>query len=435
VAATDLIAGLADDRVLVVGSLPPRGRDLDLLVRPPEAESIAAGLAAAGYERRGRIWARFEDCGADVVDIAPAEAWRLPDEELAAVFAEARPIEPEGLVCRPAPHHMLLVLARRAMREGTRLSDKRRERVAAELAEDADAFERAAERAGAWRADHALAALQNAFRDGAPIPTATRRRAVAVELAGPLGAGRATIASWRAVLRRPRRGPVIAFSGLDGSGKSSQAAALVETLERLGIDATMAWTSVAYHPPWLSRAQRGVKRTLTSLLRRGGKPVPPPAGPDDAGAPRGGDDPAKALRGRSELLTFAWSMTVTVLLASEVVRHVWPARLRGRVVVCDRHLLDAWAHLLYQYGEDRGYRAQLAVLRRVFPRPLRGYLLEVAPETASGRKQEYDPAQNARRAAIYRRVAADLGVTVIDGERPIEEICAEIAREVWSALR
>ena len=429
---TDLIAGIAEGSVVVLGSLPPHGRDLDLLVRPAEAEAIAAGLDEAGFESRGRVWARFERCRADVVELAEASTLRLGDAELAAIFEESRPIEPSGTVRRPAAHHALLILARRTMREGGRLREKRRARIAAELDEDSGAFAAAGARAPAWGATVALSALERSYSSGQPISLATRRMAVHEELRCSRSAVRARVGAWRAVLQRPRRGAVVSFSGLDGAGKSTQAGHLAEALDRLGIDAVVVWSSVAFLPSWLGATARATKRLLAAAARLAGRS---PRASSSPGMPHRADDPGQALRSGSRILTFAWSMVVTVSLANEVVRRVWPQRLRGRVVVCDRHLLDAWAHLRFQYGEDRAYRLQLAILRQVLGRPRLAYLLDVSPETATARKPDYDVPQNARRAAIYRRGADELGVRALDGEQPMEDLCATVAREAWAELR
>jgi len=51
--AAELIDTVVAGRVLVYGSLPPDGRDLDLLVREPEERAIGEALPEAGFVRRG----------------------------------------------------------------------------------------------------------------------------------------------------------------------------------------------------------------------------------------------------------------------------------------------------------------------------------------------------------------------------------------------
>ncbi len=429
--AAELVASLVESRVLVFGSLPPHGADLDLLVRPAEEEVLAAALGSHGFERRGRTWARFAECSAEVIELVPTASWGLPADELERLFSEARPIEASGKICRPAPHHALLILARRAIGEGSRLREPRRARVEEELAADPLAFDRAASRVAAWRAARSLRALERGYRSRRRLGLWTRLRAAAERLDAPSRRHRALGAA-RAVLRRPRRGAVVALSGLDGSGKSSQAQHLAETFERLGSDVEVIWTSLASHPRWLRALAGAVKWPLAIVARVTGRRADSRPAP---GLPDGSEDPAKALRARSSILTFAWSMTLTLRLAADRARAAWPALLRGRLVICDRYELDTLVHMRYQFGERRRFRAQRALLRLASPRPTLAYLLDVPPQTACRRKQDFTLEQNARRARIYREQASELGVRVIDGTRPESEICADLAREVWRSLR
>ena len=230
----DRIAALARDRVLVAGSLPSPDSDLDLLIRPGDRDVLEQGLAAAGFEGRDGVWVRFET--GEVVDLTDAAAWRLDQATTESLFADAVPIEPLGRVCRPAPHHSLLILARRAMRDGAALLTKRSARITVELEEDPDAFEKARATAGAWGASQALEALERAYREGRSIPAAQRRRAIAEELASSRDRRGAAIGSLRAVLRRPRWGRLVQITGPDGAGRARQADELASLLEKIGFD-------------------------------------------------------------------------------------------------------------------------------------------------------------------------------------------------------
>ena len=415
----ELVDSLLHAPALVFGSLPPQGRDLDLLVRPAQAEALADGLDAAGFLRSGDEWARFAGCTVESLELAPAASFGLPPGELDTLFEDAVPIEGFRNLVRPAPHHVLLIAARRAVRDG-RLDRKRRARVDAALAEDPSAWEAARRRAAAWGARKALAALERAHATGAPIPSAVRADAIREELANA-GAAAARLRAWRTVAGRGRRGPVISLSGLDGSGKSSQAQALRDALLQLGYDVAVKWTRISYNPS-LDVIAAPVKR----VLRRGG---------GEGGDGGGERAAARALRERNPLVRQVWVSIVAAGIGRLQRRATRPHVRRGRAVVCDRYTLDSIVQLRHTYGERRRFGFQIALIRLLSPGPRLAFLLEVPPETALARKAEdYGAEELAAQARLYREVAEELGAIRLDGTRPREELCAEIARAVWERL-
>ena len=270
----ELVAAAVVQRVIVAGSLPPGSRDLDLVARADVIGPLGTALEDADFIRNGSTWARFRECAADVVDVAPVAAWRLPESELEALFEAAEPVEPRGRVCRPAPHHTLLMLARRAMREGRRLQDKRRNRIRAELGREPEAFVVARAGADAWGAGPALHLMECAYRDGAELSLGARRRAIRAELGASRTRASAAISSWRAVLDRPRRGTVLTILSEDSELSDHHAARLAATLNTLGYAASLDRTGGhASNPPrWRVLARGGV---VVQAGRRGEAPQTP----------------------------------------------------------------------------------------------------------------------------------------------------------------
>lgn len=416
-----LLDGLARDRLLLFGSLPPEGRDFDLLVRPGARAALEVGLQDAGFAGRPPHWARFRDCTADAVELhAPAD-WRLPPAETDALFADARPLPGVERVCAPAAHHALLILARRLGGRGATLASRHRSRA---QAADAADWERASAAAPAWGVTARLAWLQAAAA-GAPA-TGLARRARA-EWLRELGGARIGAAALRRV--RPRRGLVVALSGLDGSGKSTQCAALRDTLGRLGVPARVEWTSIVAHP-LVFPASRRAKALLRKVLRRSG-----PRRADDG--PRSGtaDEPfSLAFRDRAGPLQAAWATVLVVANSLWHRRVTRPARRRGEVVICDRYTLDSCTQLHYAYGSGRLVGRLRGLMRRLSPAPDLAFLLAVSPEAALARNQEYTPEAAARRARFYEEERLALGYERLDGERPADEVCAELAGRVWAGL-
>jgi thymidylate kinase len=386
------------DRVVVYGSLPPKGRDLDLLARPPEAHSIAEELTAAGLERLRGEWFAFADCTAAGIDVVPAADWGLPADELHALFEEARPIDGFKWLVRPSPAHTLLIVAR------VGFAEKRRDRVARALAEDPYAWDGAARRAAAWRQSRRLERLRAAYGAG------PRRRP-----------------------RRPRAVSVVAFSGLDGAGKSAQALELRTALRQLGRDAEVIWMPFGNNP-----SVQALSASARRALRLGGALGPigrldraTAAGESLVAVPATGARPSTP----PALVAHVWVGVVALANALAHRRAVLRHAASGRVVIFDRYTLDSIVRLRFLYGHARDLRLQRWLIEALSPRAARSFLLDVPPAVALQRKQDqWTLADLSRQHELYAAEAARLGVRRVDGTRPMAEVCAEIARDVWKEL-
>jgi len=154
----DLVDRLLQRPALVVGSLPPYGRDLDVLVDDLDAEPLARGLRGAGFAGSGGVWRRGTgyDGRPQEVDVTTAAEWDLPAEELHWLRDGAGVLPPWGRLRQPALAAVLLLLARRDLGErplGPRHAARLHEASAP------GAVEQARFRAPAWRVEHALEVL------------------------------------------------------------------------------------------------------------------------------------------------------------------------------------------------------------------------------------------------------------------------------------
>ncbi len=223
---------------------------------------------------------------------------------------------------------------------------------------------------------------------------------------------------------------MITLSGLDGAGKSSQARALREELERRGYDVAVEWIPLASNRSIgeLSDAARVVLR----LLRR----VPPfrrvaqhteAGGSLLAGSDAGTTGPAKALLGHT------WTTFIALTNALAQRRRALRHAGRSRIVMFDRYTLDSVVILRHLWGGERPFASWL--IRALSPKLVSSFLLDVPAETALARKRDHwDLANLQRLAELYRAEAPRLGVRRLDGERPREELTAEILADVERAL-
>ena len=184
-------------------------------------------------------------------------------------------------------------------------------------------------------------------------------------------------------------GFLIAFEGLDQSGKQTQAELLRDRLK-----------------------QDGHKARLESF-------------PDYATSI--GEEIARALAGERE---YGPDVMQLLYVANRYERKPDVERWLegGLVLVCDRYVASSVA-----YGEALGLDpVWLTEMQRLLPPAAMTILLDIAPETAVKRKTadrdryERDLALQARVRDSYRRQAAEQGWVVLDGERPKDEIAADV---------
>jgi len=192
-------------------------------------------------------------------------------------------------------------------------------------------------------------------------------------------------------------GMLIAFEGLDQSGKQTQAELLRDRLK-----------------------QGGRKARLVSF-------------PDYATSI--GEEIARALQGERE---YGPDVMQLLYVANRYERKPDLQRWLdgGLVLVCDRYMASTIA-----YGEAQGLEpGWLADMQRFLPPASLTILLDIAPETAVQRKAvdrdryERDLAMQARVRDSYHRQAVASEWVVLDGERPKEAIAADVLSAVSSRL-
>jgi dTMP kinase len=108
----------------------------------------------------------------------------------------------------------------------------------------------------------------------------------------------------------------------------------------------------------------------------------------------------------------------------------------GLILVCDRYLASSIA-----YGEAQGLEGGwLTEIQKFLPPPSLTIVLDIAPETAVGRKAvdrdryERDLSMQARVRDSYRRQAESDDWLILDGERSKDEIAEDVLSAVKSRL-
>jgi dTMP kinase len=192
-------------------------------------------------------------------------------------------------------------------------------------------------------------------------------------------------------------GMLIAFEGLDQSGKQTQGELLRDHFK-----------------------QQGHKSRLVSF-------------PDYATSI--GEEIARALQGERD---YGADVMQLLYVANRYERKADLQRWLdgGLMLVCDRYTASSIA-----YGEAQGLDpAWLTDVQKFLPPPVLTIMLDIAPETAVQRKAvdrdryERDLAMLARVRESYRRQAAEQAWAVLDGEQAKDRIAAEVVSVVASRL-
>jgi len=192
-------------------------------------------------------------------------------------------------------------------------------------------------------------------------------------------------------------GYLIAFEGLDQSGKQTQAEMLRDRLK-----------------------QEGRKARLMSF--------------PDYGTSIG-EEIARALAGERE---YGPDVMQLLYVANRYERKPDLERWLdgGLILVCDRYVASSVA-----YGEASGLDpVWLTDMQKLLPSAALTIMLDIAPETAVQRKAvdrdryERDLALQARVRESYRRQAAEYRWVVLDGERPKNDIAVDVISAATSQL-
>jgi dTMP kinase len=196
------------------------------------------------------------------------------------------------------------------------------------------------------------------------------------------------VSSERTGNREPR-GLLIAFEGLDQSGKQTQAERVRDRVTALGRECR-----------------------LLSF--------------PDYGTPIGAEI-SRALHGERD---YAADVMQLMYVANRYEKRgeMTTALEAGTILVCDRYLASSIA-----YGEAQGLDpAWLRDIQKFLPQPDLTIMLDIAPETAVQRKAtnrdryERDLALLSRVRESYHRQAAQDGWLRLDGERPRDAVSADV---------
>ncbi len=208
-------------------------------------------------------------------------------------------------------------------------------------------------------------------------------------------------------LSSPRPARFASFSGIDGAGKSTQIANLVENLQRAGlrVDIITFWDDVA--------RLKGMREGAGQKIFKGDPGVGSPEAP---------------INRQDKNVQTPWMTCVRMGLylvdAMSLARTARKARSSGAdVVIFDRFLYDELANLNLRNPLLRLY---IRALMLFTPRPEVSFILDADPEQARARKPEYPLDFLHINRNAYLNLARLIGRMTVISPMPLELAKAEV---------
>ena len=198
---------------------------------------------------------------------------------------------------------------------------------------------------------------------------------------------------------------LVCFIGIDGSGKTTQAKALVRALEEHGIRSKYVWNR--FEP----RLTKPFMLAGKALFFRGKGMLQNYAEYSNT----------KKRLFQNPIIAILYQYLVLLDYLAQAVIHVRLPLLRGKNLVCDRYAHDTVADLAVDFGYSIKTTSRLNRLLYLLPKPDIVFLIDVHEEIAYQRKDDVPSIEHLKeRREIY--LAMRKGVIMLDGSKGDAEL-------------
>lgn len=220
-----------------------------------------------------------------------------------------------------------------------------------------------------------------------------------------------------------KRGYLIVLTGIDGSGKTTQAQILVDNLRRAGLSVSYVW----------ARWDQMLVKPLTKRWKRN---LEKETGHSDSRAKINKGEKHKLLR--NPVLRWCWLAAFFIDYGLQILVKVRFRLIWKGLIVSDRMFYDSAIDQAINLGGKKNWlfdNLDSAWMRVIFPEPDIVMYIDCPEEIAFRRKVDApDLEYLSDRRELYNYLAAKYKWIIIDGALSIDEIAFQIRKNVHDKL-
>ena len=224
------------------------------------------------------------------------------------------------------------------------------------------------------------------------------------------------------LMKTKKRGGLICFTGIDGSGKTSQALRLASEIQKHVIYCHYVWIG------WTPTILKPITKLIKSLILKRKKVTE--ANYKEFTA-------AKRQVFENQFIARIWRNYVILDYAFQVFFKITIPMIMRKLIICDRYLYDIIVDFAINYNLSDQDTIKLIdhPLLRLFPKPTMVFLLDVQEPVAFERKNDIPSIEYLQdRRRIYLVLKDILNVNMINGDKDFEIIHNVIRREIFQQL-
>jgi len=220
-----------------------------------------------------------------------------------------------------------------------------------------------------------------------------------------------------------RRGRLIVLTGIDGSGKTTQARILVNNLKNDGVKVSYVWT-------------RWKQILVKPLTQKWKNRIKNDTGNSDGRARINKQKKKKLLS--NPFLRGLWFVAFFLDYGLQILVKIRFRLIQKGLIVSDRIFYDSLIDQVINMGEKRNWlldKLDSVWIKTVFPEPDMVLYIDCPEEIAFSRKDDAPDLEYLMdRRELYQLMAEKYKWITIDGTLPVDEIGLQIRNEVYSKL-